>query len=70
VQSTTSTTDQNNSQATTPDQSNSNTVQPNASGANAPANSQLPQTASPLPLMGLMGMGSLLTGLFVRRKKN
>jgi len=30
---------------------------------------QLPQTASPLPLMGLMGMGSLLTGLFIRRKK-
>jgi peptidoglycan DL-endopeptidase CwlO len=29
----------------------------------------LPQTASPLPLLGLLGLGSLLTGLISRRKK-
>jgi hypothetical protein len=39
----------------------------NSSGNNA--NSKLPQTASPLPLIGLLGMGSLLTGLISRRKK-
>jgi LPXTG-motif cell wall-anchored protein len=30
---------------------------------------QLPQTASPLPLLGLLGLGSLASGLIVRRKK-
>lgn len=30
---------------------------------------KLPQTASPLPLLGLMGLGSLITGLAARRKK-
>jgi LPXTG-motif cell wall-anchored protein len=32
-------------------------------------NSKLPQTASPLPLLGLLGLGSLGAGLFGRRKK-
>jgi hypothetical protein len=36
---------------------------------NNKANSKLPQTASPLPLIGLLGLGSLLTGLVSRRKK-
>jgi len=31
--------------------------------------SKLPQTASPLPLLGLMGFSSLLGGFFARRKK-
>ena len=29
----------------------------------------LPQTASPLPLLGLLGLGSLVTGVVVRKKK-
>jgi len=33
------------------------------------AQSQLPQTASPLPLLGLLGLGSLLAGFVARRKK-
>jgi hypothetical protein len=31
-------------------------------------NGALPQTASPLPLMGLLGFGSLLSGMIIRRK--
>ena len=30
---------------------------------------KLPQTASPLPLLGLLGLGSLVSGLIVRRRK-
>jgi LPXTG-motif cell wall-anchored protein len=42
----------------------------NTSDQNTSANSQqLPQTASPLPLLGLLGLGSLASGLIVRRKK-
>lgn len=33
------------------------------------ASSKLPQTASPLPLLGLLGLGSLVTGIVSRRKK-
>jgi hypothetical protein len=33
------------------------------------AGSKLPQTASPLPLLGLLGLGSLVTGVISRRKK-
>jgi hypothetical protein len=29
---------------------------------------ELPQTASPLPLLGLLGLGSLVTGLVARKK--
>jgi LPXTG-motif cell wall-anchored protein len=29
---------------------------------------QLPETASPLPLLGLLGFGSLAAGWFARRK--
>lgn len=36
---------------------------------NQAAGQKLPQTASPLPLLGLMGLGSLVTGLMARRKK-
>jgi hypothetical protein len=32
-------------------------------------NAKLPQTASPLPLLGLLGLGSLAAGLIGRRKK-
>jgi len=37
--------------------------------ASAQNNGKLPQTASPLPLLGLLGLGSLGAGLFARRKK-
>lgn len=37
-------------------------------GANA-TGKKLPQTASPLPLLGLLGIGSLAAGLFQRRKR-
>ena len=33
------------------------------------AGQELPQTASPLPLLGLLGLGSLVAGLIGRRKK-
>jgi hypothetical protein len=33
----------------------------------APANGQLPQTSTILPLLGLIGLGSLVAGLFARR---
>ena len=33
------------------------------------AGQKLPQTASPLPLLGLLGLGSLATGLIARSKK-
>jgi len=33
------------------------------------AGSKLPQTASPLPLLGLLGLGSLVTGIVSRHKK-
>jgi hypothetical protein len=29
---------------------------------------KLPQTASPLPLLGLLGLGSLVSGLIARKK--
>ena len=40
----------------------------NADQSNGQAKSELPQTASPLPLLGLLGFSSLLGGLFARRK--
>ncbi len=36
-------------------------------GNEAPANGQLPQTSTILPLLGLIGLGSLVAGLFARR---
>ena len=58
TQATPSTSDQTNSAATTSDQ-------------NAPASNgkKLPQTASPLPLLGLLGLGSVASGLVMRKKK-
>jgi trimeric autotransporter adhesin len=41
----------------------------NAVNADQNAGQKLPQTASPLPLLGLLGLGSLVTGLVARRKK-
>jgi trimeric autotransporter adhesin len=45
---------------------------PSASSSSADQNAagqKLPQTASPLPLLGLIGLGSLVSGLVARRKK-
>ena len=55
--------------ATTPDQ---NAAAPDKSAAadqTASADKKLPQTASPLPLLGLLGFGSLAAGLIGRKKK-
>jgi hypothetical protein len=49
--------------ATTPSQS------PAPSDNTQAANNKLPQTASPLPLLGLLGLGSVVSGLIARRKK-
>jgi hypothetical protein len=43
-------------------------VQDSAPGEEAPANDgQLPQTSTILPLLGLIGLGSLVAGFFARR---
>src|SRR5262245_40703073 len=42
-------------------------VQGSASNDPATANGQLPQTSTILPLLGLIGLGSLVAGLFARR---
>jgi hypothetical protein len=47
--------------ATETSNSTSNTAQ------EATANRQLPQTSTILPLLGLIGLGSLVAGLFARR---
>jgi len=65
--STTTTTDQKATQSST-------TTTPDQSAAAAPADqnagkSQLPQTASPLPLLGLLGIGSLAAGIVSRKRK-
>jgi hypothetical protein len=41
----------------------------NQNDTNQNTGQKLPQTASPLPLLGLLGFGSLVTGLVSRRKK-
>ena len=46
--------------------SNAATSDPN-SAIPATANGQLPQTSTILPLLGLIGLGSLVAGLFARR---
>jgi len=48
--------------------SNSNPAsQGSASNDPATANGQLPRTSTILPLLGLIGLGSLVAGLFARR---
>lgn len=73
---TTPSTDQN-AQPTTPstsDQSSTSTSDQNATTSTTSSQSstnakKLPQTASPLPLLGLLGLGSLGAGLFRFRKR-
>jgi LPXTG-motif cell wall-anchored protein len=63
-------TDQNAAPTTAPDTDKAATA---TAGQNADQNTvadnKLPQTASPLPLLGLLGFSSLLGGFFARRKK-
>lgn len=65
--------DQSATQPATP--STTQSTQPSSSagqpstGDTGTAQKKLPQTASPLPLLGLLGLGSLATGLIARRKK-
>ncbi|HEY6274607.1 MAG TPA: hypothetical protein VIX19_21685 [Terriglobales bacterium] len=60
-------------QATTPQSTTPQSTTPAAPAAGDNASGQdhqkLPQTASPLPLLGLLGLGSLVSGLVARRKK-
>ena len=51
----------------TTDQTQTTTTTRHHKGASA--NGNLPQTASPLPLLGLLGMGSLAAGVATRKKK-
>jgi LPXTG-motif cell wall-anchored protein len=53
------------SSSTTPDQS----AQSNATQGQQSAGGNLPQTASPLPLLSLLGLGSIGVGLLSRKKK-
>jgi hypothetical protein len=38
-------------------------------GTSTKAGNRLPQTASPLPLIGLLGLGSFAAGIVARRRK-
>jgi LPXTG-motif cell wall-anchored protein len=44
-------------------------AQNNATADSQTAGANLPQTASPLPLLGLLGLGSIGVGVLSRRKK-
>jgi LPXTG-motif cell wall-anchored protein len=75
--STTAAADVNANQASTTsaaNDQNANADQSNAAAAGADQNNAadkaaLPQTASPLPLLGLLGFGSTAVGAFLRRRK-
>jgi LPXTG-motif cell wall-anchored protein len=70
AQSSTSTTtsDQNTSTSANPS-TTSTTSDQDATAGNKANGGKLPQTATPLPLLALLGMGSLTGGMFARRKK-
>lgn len=57
--------------STTTQSSTTSTADQNAAAAPADqhAKSELPQTASPLPLLGLLGLGSIGAGLISRKRK-
>jgi LPXTG-motif cell wall-anchored protein len=44
-------------------------AQNNDTAGQSNAGANLPQTASPLPLLGLLGLGSIGAGLLSRKKK-
>jgi LPXTG-motif cell wall-anchored protein len=49
--------------------SDQNAASSDTTAKNEGGNGKLPQTASPLPLLGLMGFGSMITGYFSRKRK-
>lgn|SRR5690348_11168727 len=59
--------------ATTPDQGTATTDQSTTTTTTrhhrSAKSGNLPQTASPLPLLGLLGMGSLAAGVATRKRK-
>ena len=61
---------QNNPNANTANTDNTQTTTTTTTHKHARANKKgnLPQTASPLPLLGLLGMGSLAAGVATRKK--
>jgi LPXTG-motif cell wall-anchored protein len=68
----TSSTDQNAGQsaaAGAQSSSDQNAAAGNQTAKNNAAAGNLPQTASPLPLLGLLGLGSLAAGVVSRRKR-
>ena len=54
-------------QNTAADQHNKGTANANPANGDTQNNGQLPQTSTILPLLGLIGLGSLVAGLFARR---
>ena len=63
---------QNDTTAAAADQNAANSSDVAAAGNDqngAAAQGSLPQTASPLPLLGLLGFGSTAVGAFLRRRK-
>jgi LPXTG-motif cell wall-anchored protein len=71
AQSSQSSASQSSTSTTTSDKTKTTSDQdPNNAAAGTSANGgKLPQTATPLPLLALLGMGSLTSGLLARRKK-
>ncbi len=72
TQATPSTSDQTNANPSTSDQTNANsanTSDQNTDTGAAKSGKKLPQTASPLPLLGLLGLGSLASGFAMRKRK-
>lgn len=66
AQGSTTTPDQGTANQSATDQSTTTTTTRHHRGAKS---GNLPQTASPLPLLGLLGMGSLAAGVATRKKK-
>jgi LPXTG-motif cell wall-anchored protein len=65
---------QSSTSTTTSDQTSKTTSDQNANNAKADdnanaGNKKLPQTATPLPLLALLGLGSLTGGIAARKKK-
>jgi len=73
TQSTSPASGQSTTQPTTPSTKQSKQPSPSAgqtsAGETGAAQKKLPQTASPLPLLALLGLGSLASGLIARRRK-
>ena len=62
-------TDQTNPNANSANNAQTTTTTTTQKHTRANKKGNLPQTASPLPLLGLLGMGSLAAGVATRKKK-